>query len=88
MKHHIEEGLSVINHLCNLVQKNTSVDLFLSDSVGLSSLRPFHSARDNYQFAISCLKQDLIESIHLQADLKAVIKLRERRTAVRILIEI
>ena len=88
MKDHIEEGLSVINHLCNLVQKNTCVDRFLSGSVGSSCLRPFHSARDNYQFAISCLKQDVIESFHLQADLKAVIKLRERRTAVRIWIEV
>lgn len=86
MKDHIEEGLSVINHVCNLVQKNACVDRFLSGSVGSNSLVHFRFAEDNYRFAISCLKQDLLESSHLLEDLKAVIKLRERRTAVSILI--
>ena len=86
MKDHIEEGLSVINHVCNLVQKNACVDRFLSGSVGSNSLVHFRFAEDNYRFAISCLKQDLLESSHLLEDLKAAIKLRERRTAVSILI--
>lgn len=41
--------------------------------------------RDVYLFALENVKQDMLESTHLQEDLKAVIHAKERKTGVRLI---